>query len=122
MELTLTIAIGGIIFLGATRAVHTFVDAANENRNYLIALNLAKRQMAIMMNSAYPAVAAETLQAADATFPSYVPTQTVVSFATDGAYSIRQITIRIRVGTVTGPVLIRLDTYRSDAITFGTGS
>lgn len=121
MEMTIMIGLGAVLFISAGRAVQTMVDAAVENRNMLIALNLAKRQMAIMANSAYPAVAAEAAQTADTAFPNFIPTQEVTSVATSGTNSIRQITIRIRHGSSTGPVLIRLDTYRSSIITSGNG-
>ena len=116
------IAIGAVLFTGMTRAAQTLMETAIEGRNYMIALNLAKWQMAISNNAAYPAVVAETAQTADAAFPNFIPTQTVTSVATNGANSIRLITIRIRLNSVTGPVLVRLDTYRSNIITFGNGT
>ena len=122
MEMTIMIAIGAVLFTSLSRSVMTLSELITDNRNYTIALSLAKRQMAIMNNAAYPAVAAEAAQTAHTDFPSFIPTQTVTSVATSGTNSIRQITIRIRLNSVTGPVLIRLDTYRSNIITFGNGT
>ncbi len=122
MELTIMIAIGAVLFTGLSRAVQTLMETAIENRNYMIALNLAKWQMAISNNAAYPAVAAEAAQTADTAFPNFIPTKQVVSVATSGGNSIRIITIRVRLGSSTGPVLVRLDTYRSNIITFGNGT
>ncbi len=122
IEIVMTTAIGGVILVGLSLAMQTQMRTAIDNRNYLIALNLGNRQMALMNNAAYPAVAAETAQSADAAFPNFIPTQEVASISTSGVYSIRQITIRIRKGSAAGAVLLRLDTYRSDLITFGTGT
>ena len=127
IELVIMIAIGGILSLGLGKAAGNLIKMELQNRDYLIALNIAKRQMAIMQNAAYPAVAAEAALTADAAFPNYIPTQTVVSIATSvdaggTTNSIRQITIRVRLNSLAGAVLIRLDTYRSNIITFGTGS
>ncbi len=121
MEMTIMIGIGAVLFMGLSRSVLTLTELIIENRNYLTAFNLAKRQMAIMENSAYPAVAAEAAQTADTAFPSFIPTQTVTSVATSGTNSIRLITIRVRLNSVTGAVLVRFDTYRSNIITNGNG-
>ena len=122
IEMALMIAIGAALFIGIGPAAQNLAERAIENRNYLIALNLAKWQMAIMMNSSYPAVAAETEQTADPAFPDFVPTQEVVSADTNGAHSLREVRIRVRHGSSSGPVLVLLHTYRSDVITFGNGS
>ena len=122
IEMTIMIGVAAVLFISVSRAAQTLVDASVENRNYLVALNLAKNQMAIMNNAAYPAVAAETTQTAISPFTDFIPTQEVVSVATSGGNSIRQITIRIRLGSATGSVLIRLDTYRSNILTFGNGT
>ena len=122
IEMTIMIAIGAVLFTSITRSAMTLSKAITENREYLVALNLAKRQMAISDNSAYPAVAAEAAQTAHTDFPDFIPTQEVTSIAVSGSNSIRQITIRIRRGSATGAVLMRLDTYRSDIITFGNGT
>lgn len=123
LEMAITIGIAAVLFTGMTRAGQNLMKAAIDNRNYVIALNLAKRHMAVMNNEVtVPAVIAETAQAADGVFPSFIPTRQVVAVAASGANYIRQITVRIRIGSVTGPVLIRLDTYRSNIITFGNGT
>ena len=121
VEMSIMIAVGSFLFISLGRAVMGLVENAIDNRNYTTALNIAKWQMAKMNNAAYPAVVAETAQTADPAFPSFIPTQTVVDVATSGTNSIRQITVRVRLDSVSGTVLIRLDTYRSDIITFGNG-
>ena len=122
LELTITIAVGSVLLISITRAAHTQLKNAIVARNYVIALNLAKMQMAMMNNAAYPAVAAEAALTADVTFPNFIPTQEVVSVAVSGGDSIREVRIRIREGSVTGSVLVLLYTYRSNIITFGNGT
>ena len=121
IELVMMIGVGAVLFTSISKAVLAMNEMIIENRNYVVALNIAKRQMAVMNNSAYPAVAAEAALAADANYPQFIPTQEVsaVAGATD---TIRLITVRVRLQSVSGPVLIRLDTYRSNVITFGNGT
>lgn len=121
IELTMMIAVAAVFFIGLSRGYMTLVKCTADSRDYLIAYNLARRQMAIMNNSAYPAVVAETALAADPDFPNFIPTQTVTSVATSGSNSIRLITVRIRRNSLSGAVLVRLDTYRTDLVTFGNG-
>lgn len=115
------IGVGAVLFIGIGRASGALMEAAIENRDYQAALQIAKWQMVKTMNGAYPAVAGETAQSADAAFPNFIPTLEVVSIDTDGSYSIRELRVRVRRGTSAGPVLIALYNYRSDAITYGTG-
>jgi hypothetical protein len=122
VELVITIAIAAVIFTGMSGAVQAVIGSSTQNRNYGIALGLAKRQMAVMNNAAYPAVAAETALSADAAFPDFIPTQEVVSVATDGSESLREIRVRVRHGSSTGPVLVALYTYRTSIATFGDGT
>ena len=122
IELVMMTAIGGIILTGMSLATQTQMRTVIDNRNYLIALNLAKQEMAVMNLAAYPAVAAEAALTADPAFPNFTPTQEVVSIATNGGNSIREIRIRIRKGSISGPVLVALYTYRSDILTFGNGT
>ncbi len=121
IELILMIAVGSILLLGISSAAQLQVKATTDNRDFLIALHLAKRQMAIMNKGAYPAVASEAALTADAAFPDFIPTREVVSVDTSGSFSLREIRIRIRKGSSSGPVLITLYTYRSDLLTFGNG-
>ena len=122
MEMTIMIAISAVLMTGMTRAIQTLLELSNDNRDYLIALNLARRQMAMINLAGYPAVvASETGLTPDGDFPSFTPTWQVTDVATSGGNSIRLIIVRVRRGSSTGPVLIRLDTYRSNIITFGNG-
>jgi hypothetical protein len=118
LELTMMIALGSILIIGISRGAQAQIKNTVDMRNYMIALNLAKKQMAIMNNGAYPAVGT-TAPAADAAFPNFTYSQVVSSVATSGVYSIRQIQLDVLNGT---RVLVRLYTYRSDLITFGNGS
>ncbi len=123
MELTIMIAVAGVLFTGFTRAVQNQIRNVTLNRNYMIALNIAKREMAEINLGAYPAVdGAETALTADADFPSFIPTRFVTSVAISGSNSIRLITVRVRLNSVSGTQLIRLDTYRTDLVSFGNGS
>ena len=125
MELTIMIAIGAVMMVTIGRAALTLKYKATENRDYLAALNLGKYQMALMNNAAIPGVTGvgvESAQSAISPFTNFIPTYEANNVATSGANYIRQITVRIRRGSATGPVLIRLDTYRSDIITFGNGT
>ena len=118
IELVIMIAVSSALFVGMGRAVQSQIDTATDNRDYLIALHLAKRQMAIMNEAAYPAVGTTT-PASDADFPSFTFYQVVTSVATSGTNSIRQIQMDVLRGST---VLVRLYTYRSNIITFGNGS
>ena len=122
IELTMMIAIGAIIFTGISKSAQSLMKGALDNRNYLVALNLAKRQMAIMNNAAYPTVAAEASVGADAAFPDFIPTQEVVNIVTNGSDTLNEIRVRVHYQTAAGPVLILLRTYRSNVITFGNGT
>ena len=122
IELVMMTAIGGIILTSVSLATQTQIRTAIDNRNYLVALNLAKQEMAVMNLGTYPAVAAEAALTADSAFPDFIPTQEVVSVATNGGNSIREIRIRIRKGSISGAVLVALYTYRSDILTFGNGT
>ena len=121
IEIIITIAVAAILFVGLSRAAQNLIKSVIDNRNNTIAFNIAKYQMSVMNNAAYPAVVAETAQTADPAFPSFIPTQEVVSVAVSGSYSIRQITVRVRLNSISGAVLIRLDTYRTNLATFGDG-
>ena len=122
IEMTLMIGVGSVLMFGLTFAAHAQLKAVVDNRNMLIALNLAKLQMALINNAAYPAVVSETAQTADTAFPDFIPTKEVVSVDTSGGNSIREIRIRVRYGSSSGPVLVVLYAYRSDIITFGNGT
>ena len=122
MELVMMIAIASVLFTGLTRVIQNQIRNTNLNRNYLIALNLAKREMAKINIGAFPAVdGAETALAADPAYPDFIPTRFVTLVANSGANNLHLITVRVRLLTVTGTVLIRLDTYRTNIVTFGDG-
>lgn len=122
IELVAMIAIASVLFTGFTRVIQNQIRNVISNRNSLIALNIAKREMARINVAAYPAVdGAETALAADPAFPSFIPTRYVTSVAISGSNSIRLITVRVRLNSVTGTQLIRLDTYRTDLASFGDG-
>ena len=116
------IAVGGILAMGITRAAQGQIREAMDNREMLVALNLAKRQMAIDNNVALPAVAAETSLGADGTFPQMFVTREVTSVAISGSNNLRQIIIRVRKGSAAGPILIAMYTRRTDLLTFGNGA
>ena len=123
IELTVMIAIGAILTVGMAVSAETQMKTVVDNRNFLIALNLAKRQMAIMNRSAYPAVVAETALTADSNFPNFIVTQEVVPVDNDGgSKSIREIRVRVRLDSISGAVLVILYTYRSDILSFGNGT
>ena len=122
MELVIMIAIASVLFTGLTRVIQNQIRNSNLNRNYLIALNLAKIEMAKLNIGAFPAVdGAETALTADAAYPSFIPTRFVTSVAVSGSNNLRLITVRVRLLSVTGSVLVRLDTYRTDLVSFGDG-
>ena len=118
MEMTMMIAVGAILLISMGRAAQSQIKNAIDNRNYMIALNLAKQQMAIMNLAAYPAVGT-TAPASDAAFPDFVFSQVVTSVATSGGNSIRQIEMDV---SANGKQLIALYAYRSNIVTFGNGS
>ena len=120
IELVIMTAVASALFVGMGRAVQGQIKIATDNRDYMIALNLAKQQMALMNLAAYPAVATTT-PASDAAFPGFTFSQAVTSVATDvgSGRSLRQIQFDV---LRQGIVLVRLITYRTDVVTFGNGS
>ena len=121
MEMAITIAVGAILMTSLGMLAQAQYGAMVENRNYIIAYNLARDRMASLSNLDYPAVSAETGLTPDSDFPGFIPTQEVTQLDTSGAHSLRQVCLRKRLGSVTGPVLVTLYTYRSDLLTFGDG-
>lgn len=121
MEMILMIAVGSMLVTSLVTAAQAHYKATIENRNYLIAFNLARNQMAAMYNSGYPSVMSETAQSVDSDFPDFVPTQEVTQEDTAGGHTLNKICIRVRLGSSTGPVLVSLYTFRSDIITYGDG-
>ncbi len=126
MELIIMIAVAGALFTGLSRAVNNLIQKAAINREYLIALNIAKLEMAKINIGAFPGVdGAEVALTADPDFPSFIPTRFVTSVATSigpPARAINLITVQVRRNSLTGSVLIRLDTYRTDLVSFGNGT
>ena len=124
VELVIMIAVGSILLMGMSKSSLSFLKRSVDARNMTIALNLAKRQMAIMNNTAYASlpVAAEAALSVDAAFPGFTPTQEVTSVAVSGAESIRRVIVRVRLGSSAGAVLVMLDTYRTSIVTFGNGT
>ncbi len=121
IEMTMIVVVGAALMFGIVFAAQALFKSTVENRNYLIAFNLARRQMAIANNGTYPAVSSETAQTTDGNFPDFVPTQEVTQIDTSGSNSLRQICVRVHLGSSSGPVLVTLYTYRSDILTFGDG-
>jgi prepilin-type N-terminal cleavage/methylation domain-containing protein len=119
LEMVMMIAVGAVLFTGISRASQTQIKSAIDNRNYLVALNLAKWRMAIMNNLAYPA-SATTTPTSDTSFPDFTFSQVVsADVATSGVYSIRSIQLDVLNGA---KVIVRLNTYRTNVATFGNGS
>lgn len=121
IEITLIIAIAAILMTSAGIEAVTQYRATVGNRNFIIAYNLARDQMAQLNNLAYPAVTAEAVLTPDGDFPDFIPTLEVAEIDTSGSYSLRQICFRMRLGSFAGPVLVTLYTYRSDILTYGDG-
>ncbi len=122
IELIMMIAIAAALFTGLTRVIQNQIRNVTLNRNYLIALNLAKIEMAKLNIGVFPAVdGAETALSADAAYPNFIPTRHVTLVANSGSNNLHLITVRVRLLSVTGAVLIRLDTYRTNMVTFGDG-
>jgi prepilin-type N-terminal cleavage/methylation domain-containing protein len=121
IEMIIVIAVGSILMAGLVSAAQIQFKSTVENRNYLVALNLAMRQMAIANSADYPALSIETAQTADSSFPNFIPTQEVTLIDTSGIHSLELICVRVRLGSLSGPVLVALNTYRSDILTLGDG-
>lgn len=118
MELIMMIAVGAVLFIGTSRAVHTQIKKAIELRNYMIALNLARQKMAVMNNAACPAVGTTT-PAADGSFSGFTFSQVVTSIGTSGTSDIcNQVRMDVLKGT---DVIVRLYTYCSNLVSFGDG-
>ena len=119
IELVIMIAVSSALFVGMGRAVQSQIKMAGDNRDYLIALNLAKQQMAIMNLASLPAVGTTTPSDVGVAFSGFTFTQVVTSIAVSGSFNLRQIQMDVLKG---GTVLVRLYTYRTDLVTFGDGS
>ena len=118
MELTLMIAVGAILLVGVGRAIQNQMVNAIDMRNFMVSLNLVKRQMAVMNNAAYPAVGT-TSPATDALFPNFTFTRVVTAVAANGANNIRRIQMDVSIG---GDLIVRVYTYRTNTATFGNGT
>ena len=118
VEITITIAVAAILMVGISRATQNEIAQFTKLRNYEIALNLAKKQMAIMNNAAYPAVA--TTNQNDAFYSDFTITQIVSNIATSGANTLNK--IEVQVSTVKDGQLISLNTYRTNVVSFGNGN
>ena len=117
IELVMMIAIGAYLFVGMSRGYATLVQRAIDNRNYSVALELGKIQMAIINNATYASLASGS-PASDASFPNFTFTQTVSTVVTSAPYTIKKIQLDVKIGANT---IVSLNTYRSDVITFGNG-
>ncbi len=122
VELIIMTAVGGVLLTGLGLSVQNQINASITNRNYLVALQLAKRQMAIVQNAAYPSPMGETAQTVDANFPDFFPTLQVVTADTNGPVTLLEIYVRVREGSSSGPLLVELFTYRSNLVTYGNGT
>lgn len=121
IEITLVIAISTVLMTSLGIEAQNQYKATVGNRNSMVAYNLARDQMALLGNLDYPAVTAETALTPDSDFPDFIPTLEVTEIDSSGSHSLRQICLRIRLGSAAGPVLITLYTLRSDIVTFGDG-
>ena len=118
LEMTLMIGVGTVLVLGMSTAVQSQLKGAVDMRNYLIALELAKQQMAVMNNASHPGTGT-TNPSSDAAFPDFGFTQVVTSVATSGSDNIREVRLDT---TMNGIVLVRLYTYRTSTASFGDGT
>ena len=116
------IAVAAVLITGVSRAAQNQIQQAVTNRNYLIALNLAKKQMAIMNNAAYITVLSTTTPASDADFLNFTYSQTVSRVLTSGANTLNQIQLDVLLGS---KVIVRVYTYRTNTVNgtqgFGNG-
>lgn len=120
IELVIMIAVSSALFVGMGRAVQSQIKMAGDNRDYLIALNLAKQQMAIMnLNTTLPAVGTTTPTDVGVAFSGFTFSQVVTSIAVSGSNNLRRIQLDVLKGST---VLVRLYTYRTDLVTFGNGT
>lgn len=115
IELVIMIAVASVLFVGLARGYQSLIRRAVDNRNYMIALNLAKKQMAILNNTAYASLANSTTS--DASFPGF----SIVTTVTANSPIASMTNVRVDV-TSGGSTYVRLVTYRDAVVTFGTGS
>ena len=92
--------------------------------NTLIALQLAKKQMAVMNLGTCPSVGVTnpSVDGGSGSFPGFTMTQTVTNCGagcTSGSDVLNQVQLDV---IANGKVLIRLYTYRTNIVTFGNGS
>lgn len=120
IEIILMIAVGSILAIGATRAMQSQMSAVIQFRNYMVALHLAKRQMAILNNTAYASLT--TASAADATFTSFTVATTVTTPYTSAAPAANVKKVVVEVSTPEDGILVQLNTYRTDVVSFGNGT
>jgi type II secretory pathway pseudopilin PulG len=117
VELVLMIAISSVLLISLSRAVQALIESQVVMRDTYIALNLAKLQMAKMNNAAYPAAGTTNPTSAES-FTDFGYTQVVTEIFTSGGNSVREIYLDV---TRAGEVLVRLYTYRTNAVNGTTG-
>lgn len=120
IEIILMIAVGSILAIGATRAVQSQMTAVIKFKNYMMALHLAKRQMAILNNTAYASLS--TASAADTTFTDFTVSTTVTTPYTNVSPAANVKKVVVEVSTPKDGILVQLNTYRTDIVSFGNGT
>ena len=120
IEFIVMIAVASALTVGLGRAVQSQIGTALDNRDYMVALNLAKQQMAIMnASTTVPALATTAPSDVGVSFSGFTFSQVVTSVATNGSDYIRQIQLDVLKGS---KVLVRVYTYRTNIVTFGNGT
>lgn len=121
IELVLLVGISVVVLSGSIRFTSTAVQRSVQSRDHLIALHLAKVQMAVMNEGAFPAVA-DTFPT-DAAFGGYILRQRVTAVSGVSPNRLRQIemTVTRTGGSYDSGALVKLFTYRQETTTFGNG-
>ena len=120
IEMAIMIGVASVLIISITRSMQTTVWRFTRLRSTYIALNLAKKQMAMMNHEALPGNGT-TNPASDASFPNFTYTQVVATPYTTGAPASNVRKIEMQVSTTTDGQLISLITYRDDIAAFGDG-
>ena len=123
IEMIIMIGVASVLMIGMGRAVRSQVESVTRMRNFYVAMNLAKKYMAVMNNAAFPGLGTTDPESAGdkTSFPGFTMSQVVSNVATSGA----DFNYRIEI-TVTSAndsrQLVDLNTYRTNTASFGDGS
>ena len=125
LELVITIAIGSILLISFSRTVQALIETQARMRDSFIALNLAKLQLSIDNNAAYPGADSTTTLGADESITEFTIQRIYTKLAGNydpPAANNSIIQVQFNISTPRSGTLISVNTYRTDTVSFGNGT